>query len=983
MTARLVRETAEAFGSLGYACVTSFDVAPWSARSKAGEFLRRHPDDTCIVYFAGHGHLASDGPAPQSVFPVDSPHPSDRSQSCVLFVLDTCGAPAGEVDRIRRSLPPDAWLILGTDSGSRRQAQGTFTRGLLTVLDRLRQGELDVDPTLPFVPLPVIASQLRRQMAFAGGSDVVVVEPLHVADSGSRNPPFFANPAYVGARRQGLLHRSLDPAVLPFVEDADSGLDPHHFMERASGSSAVAEHGRGVLGRFTGRRHELALLSDWLDDPDAPGPALVTGAPGAGKSALLGVLVSAAHPALHDRSRELWLRAAHVPAPATTGFAAVHARQRDLFEVCASVGRQLGTDVRTPQRLLEELRGMPTPPIVVVDALDEMVQSTDVMHQLLLPLTERARSDGRPLARILVATRPYSQYAPLLDAAAVDGLLIDLDRTPAHELTMDLAEYVTGILRSTRAFRHRGSVVHAFARELASTLVNRNTPELPWGTFLVAGLCARTFANSVHDTQIDPHDAAEAAHQVPHSLTEFLELELRSQPELFWLRPVLTALGAAHGLGMPVSTLQRVAPLFTAGRDGRNVPPEPSHNELRRTLQAARFYLRTATDSDGSLLYRLFHQSIADYLVDDFAHSAAPQWRRSLLELLLRPLGAAPSRDWQAAEPYVLRHALALATEAGLEGELLNDPEFLLHADPRSVREAVSNTPDAARLPLSIVQQLLDSRHSVRDRRTAASLTALRDGNAELATRLAAPAHGSGLPWVPRWTVRCHPSPARILALPADGHTELLVLPAESGDYAVLNGRTGKARSNRPHPLAFTHAERIQVAGLTVVRLTDSSRGNWIHEPGRRRLIDAGPAPHHHATGLEPGQLDPGPDRTGPTGPSVHALFDGLLVVCRGAEDGSVRLEDAVRREVFAQCDTRHDGPVTAVTCRYGASGLTVLTGGRDGAVHAWTPESDHAERLLLLNRPVQALEVTSRNELFVAAGDEIIAFRGEPRSDR
>ncbi|MFE1437263.1 hypothetical protein [Streptomyces sp. NPDC058739] len=57
--------------------------------------------------------------------------------------------------------------------------------------------------------------------------------------------------------------------------------------------------------------------------------------------------------------------------------------------------------------------------------------------------------------------------------------------------------------------------------------------------------------------------------------------------------------------------------------------------------------------------------------------------------------------------------------------------------------------------------------------------------------------------------------------------------------------------------------------------------------------------------------------------------------------------------------------------------------GGRDGGVHAWNPESGRTERLLLLNHPIQALEVTSRNELFVAAGDEIIAFRGEPRSDR
>ncbi|MER6560683.1 AAA family ATPase [Streptomyces sp. NPDC001027] len=982
--AGLIREVADTLTTMGYVSATLSDVPVRRFGGEVTDFLdRQHPDDLCIVYAAGHGVHWNDRRAPgadggtdqrwsDASFWSDLLHSGHPSRPTVLFVFDTSPAAPRRFELGPDGLPPRNWLIL--DSGSREgpRSAGALSRALVSVLSRLRHGALDIDSRLAVVPLQTLAQEIQRELSYSVASALVMAGPSDARDleDGEGSPPFFMNPAYMGGRRHGLLPRSIDPAVLPFLADVDAGLDHLHFMERASGTSAVAEYGRGVLGRFTGRRRELDTLSDWLDDPNARGPALVTGAPGSGKSALLGILVCAAHPALREVTEELWMRAFRAPLPAVKDFAAVHARQRDVSEVCDSIARQLGVGARSPDRLLQLLRKKAAPPVVIVDALDEMIQGSEVMHRLLLPLALDRRDDGRPLARVLVATRPYAEFQPLLDAAAESGLLVDLDRVPRQELAEDLADYVTGILRTTSQFRRRSSVVHAFAHELASALVDQRSPELPWGSFLVAGLLTRHFINSGAERVSVWQEAAEAAHRVPHTLTEFLELELRSQPDLFWLRPVLTALGTAHGQGMPVSALSRVAPLFAAEGDDSAVPAAPSPDAMKETLEAARFYLRSVTDVDGTLLYRLFHQSMADYLVADFAQSAGDRdWRRSLLKRLLAPLGHASARKWDAAEPYILRHGIAIAKDADREWELLEDPEFLFRADPRAVREALAGHFEPQGLPRPVLERLLDRKLSARHRRTAASLTALRDGHSNLAHRLSEPVHGAALPWQPRWTTSCPTRPERLLALSADHRTELFVLSAGEGDHVVLEGHTGQRTGpEHPHPARLVDAQRFSLAGRAVALATDATGHLWIHEPGTPHLIDAG-------RGF--GSLAPFATSQEPAGPSVHALFNGLLVVCRGTAEGSVIVESAVDRDLLVRQERVHKGPVTALTVRYGKSGLRLLTGGADATVKSWNPEGDLVERILILDSPVRALDITSDDELFVASDNEVAAFLG------
>jgi hypothetical protein len=159
-------------------------------------------------------------------------------------------------------------------------------------LDLLRKGYWDLSPAVSDIPVETVARQIAREMTRAddgqGYAPTVVHSPKRVASS--TPPPFFANPAHSlePARRLG---QRLDAALIDLAADFDVAFDLPHFLGKAAGTSG----GSGLFSCFfTGRGQELARVRDWLDGNE---PLLVvTGEPGAGKSALLGATVWLAHP---------------------------------------------------------------------------------------------------------------------------------------------------------------------------------------------------------------------------------------------------------------------------------------------------------------------------------------------------------------------------------------------------------------------------------------------------------------------------------------------------------------------------------------------------------------------------------------------------------------------------------------------------------------------------------------------------------------
>ena len=202
---------------------------------------------------------------------------------------------------------------------------------------------------------------------------------------------------------------------------ADPGEARSHFTRRARGQRSVARGG----DLFRGRRAALDRIRGWLTAGEPPGqPLVVTGQPGAGKSA---VLARAA----------LSVEAEH-GGPGL----AFHARAATIGDFLTALADLTGVDTpASADELVTSLAGLPgQPPIrVVVDALDEAASDLD-RRQIAEALAELAVLPG---LRVAVATRPLAAgnpYAPggLLPALGVtardDRSLVDLDSDAYFDL---------------------------------------------------------------------------------------------------------------------------------------------------------------------------------------------------------------------------------------------------------------------------------------------------------------------------------------------------------------------------------------------------------------------------------------------------------------------------------------------------------------------------------------------------------------------
>ncbi|RAY15331.1 hypothetical protein DPM19_11535 [Actinomadura craniellae] len=948
----LVRELTATFEALG------FDPAPGGHRDLPSAELGRAvlgglaaPADVAVVHVISHGHrgrsdgvylLGADG-AVSRENDVESwlKEIEDRADGPpTLFLLDLCHA--GRLARLPwQSGGSGRSRVLAACQGDEAAYDGRFTRALINVLRDLRG--LAVDPALEHVPLATVAQAVRREVnrlaTEADGFGQQVTGSL-VDISADSDLPFFPNPAYRAGLPRAELRRGLDPGVLPFLDDLDEGLDARHFIDRAAGTGVLGEFdparlsarrfihwmtGVGapesepdlIAGCFTGRDRQLQQLSRWINFFDRGTLAVLTGSPGAGKSALLGVLVCAAHPRLHAPTKPLWNRATHLPDPLHPGqLAAIHARRRTLDEVTASIARQLGLPPPgDPARLIAAMRDLPVPPVLVLDALDEAEDGTALMNHLLLPLAAD-RTERGATARLLVGTRRYPEYAPLLAAAAIT----DLDDIPTDVLEDDLNRYVLELLRATPLYRPRGAVQGAFAHESAQVLAR----EREWGGFLVAGLYTRHFVTTHTDPPLDdPAEAERLGAAVPRSLPEVFELDLDAQAGDRPLRPVLTALAFAQGQGMPVSVIARVAGALAGNslpdpqaQDGQRLPPRSpgtggnvvragsqardgqrprpgrplSGAQVRDALDAGRFYLRRAVDTDGTVLYRLFHQGLADHLAErDDAGAVLPA--------LLAALGPPGARDWSAAEPYLLRHALHHADAAGDPGALLDDPEFLLHADPACHADRPDSWPmlRAHRRAVADAGPAGDPRHHL-------ALRAARAGDVRLAERVANPPGGRPLPWQPRHVWR-RPAALPTAAPPTQG------VPGHDGPvYALAVG------SLDDRPIAVTGGADHTVR---------------IHDLAT--LQQLGP-PLHTARA--------------PVYAVALRLHRGRPIAVTGEADGTVRALDLAARDQMGPAYTVHEGPAYGVACTKAAdelfaNALIALSVGADSLVRTtqfWNP---------------------------------------------
>lgn len=382
---KLVGELSQVLGDLGYETTARAETELASAG--LGAALREQldwadADGVLIVHVVPHGQVAdgnatiyllgSDGQAHQDT---DVAHwltslHNVGTRPLTLFLLDMCQA--GTAARLPwqalASGPVRGWVIAAS-RGDRPAYDGRFTRAVTSVLRALAMGELDIDPVLEHVPMDTVARAIGREVnRLAAAEDAYpqqVTATLVDISADVPELPFFPNPAYRDDPR-AKLRADLDPGLTPFLDDLDEGLDARHFVERAAGAGPLPEAAWDLKGCFTGRAEELRRLSPWLSgEGDAP-LHVVTGSPGVGKSALLGVLVCAAHPVLREQTRAVWGRIAQRPLR-LTDLAAVHARRRGVGAVTQSLARQLGVaETGTPAELVSAVAERPRRPVIVI-----------------------------------------------------------------------------------------------------------------------------------------------------------------------------------------------------------------------------------------------------------------------------------------------------------------------------------------------------------------------------------------------------------------------------------------------------------------------------------------------------------------------------------------------------------------------------------------------------------------------------------------
>ncbi|GAO09836.1 hypothetical protein TPA0598_06_00010, partial [Streptomyces lydicamycinicus] len=793
--------------------------------------------DVLIVHIVGHGELAEG--SSEKLYVLDSDgqrlsrpvgawidliedHPQ-RHRPMTLFIFDVCYAGEAAVTAWHARMDVDrrrAWVLAATGPGQKAFGY-RLSRALVQVLEKYRDLKVRFDPSVRYIPAHTVWRDIGRTVNEladqADGLPQTVLTSLVPGHADLSHLTFFPNPSYAPDRGSSAVAPGLPPEVARL---ADWAADPMHFMRRAGGAEPV--HRAWAEGYFSGRTAQLDTFASWLDDEAAaPGLRVVTGKPGAGKSALLGVLVCAAHPALRRYTRALWAGLGDRAPGENDRLAVVHARRLALDDIVHSLARQLRhihsrDDSGDVSEMSEQAVGNPadyllgllpndeSPVTLIVDALDEALQPQDITTALLLPLARKAHRPGSRL-RLLVGTRDDERFRGLLALARDASGCTDLSAIVPEVVCQDVADYVRQLLAADGPYAVDAlrPVRDTLARAIADTLTGpglsdrpaQDTDALHWGEFLTAGLYAHYLLASPPPGTAE--EAAELGRAVPRSLPALLELDLQRHQEPL-LRPVLTALAFAQGRGMPESVLAHTTTAFTTPVDSTTPLALP---DLYSLLDGeARFYLRRDVDDDGTTLYRLFHEGLAEWLRvpdnqppdQDTPTAALPPLDPAgpLYERLLDsvPRDASGRRQWHLATPYLLRHTAQHAIRAGRLDELLNDGGYLQHADPHTLADALRHAhSEQARLNAAVYRASwgVHQRLPPAARRQLLALDAARFRNTPLQAELP-----GDTDWQVRWATGSQVSTALVRTLTghSDGVRAVGVVELDGRPHAITGG---------------------------------------------------------------------------------------------------------------------------------------------------------------------------------------------------
>ncbi|WP_091038725.1 caspase family protein [Glycomyces harbinensis] len=537
-------------------------------------------------------------------------------QRDLLIILDVCHAGTA-VDRLGLEQSDQVWFAAAATPGE-GTLKGHFTTAFAKALKDITDGWVVADPGREYIKMSLLREVFAEHFQALMAAEGVIAPKSKFLGKWTTSPEpestVIPNPRYTPeAKERSRARAGIDPAMREYL---DAGLDIGHFHDR--------------VGRnFTGRGSILDRLGTWLGgEPHRSELQIVTGSAGVGKSTVLGAIVLTQHPHI-DRVRSYQtairtlrrrfpesLRALRPAGPV----AAVHARQRRFEEIVGSFIEQLRTQIRTPppdvrdhDAFIAWISRAPEPPLLILDALDESINPPHISDTLLRGLMQAGAQRGRPVCRLLVAGRNADADQRMmftrLKRSALGSNEYDLDGTPPEELRKDLTDFLLREFDTVAPGASAGTI-DTIAERTAAVL-SAGDRDSGYGAFMVAALFAR-YLNRAGLLE-DGGDAVDRAlDRIPRSLPGVLEMDLAnehlgSSPQD--RRAVLAALAHAKGTGMPVSVVDLL------GREVFEAGPHLDTVDLLTRSTDVKVYLRTDVDpSSGEVLFRLFHQGLADHL---------------------------------------------------------------------------------------------------------------------------------------------------------------------------------------------------------------------------------------------------------------------------------------------------------------------------------------------------------------------------------
>jgi WD40 repeat protein len=773
-----LRLVARCFAELGYKRVlteVSEDPAMQQLRSAISDWFHapeRSAADWVVFYYSGHAETDED----------ESRHYLLLARSR-LDQLDASALAAEDLVRLMLKGSPvqQMLIILDTCYAGRGIADAAV---LVPRLERRWNAETDHGVYL-------VAASRSREEAAPGAFAAAFTEAIRNRDlrTGGLSQPYLDAGAIIEVTRQALEeHHPHQRAAWSVVSASGlsrlipnlyykpgipAGLDLEsqrrhdvtvHWGPRASGNELV-----GGASYFTGREALMRKLVAWLTGPAADGRArVITGGPGTGKSAVLGRIVTLADPTsrqqLQDAGALTNVEATTVP-PVGIVDIAVNAHGKTLREmvnlVASSVGdasltaqlNQIRDDGEVADRLAAALAGHPQRLTIVVDALDEAAQPRVIARRLLSPLS------GLQSVRLLIGSRPDGRpdrpgkRVQSLGSATIE---FDLDQ-PKHLGPDDVANYVTRRLlaaeESSRSTPYRG-------RPELAWQVARAVAERAGMVFLVARIVSQTLIEAVDI--VDPTQAG-WAERFPREVTDAFDAYLDrfdATPALGLAKhqviDLLMALAYAEGEGLPWDHVW--APLASA-LSGRRY----CDADVRLLLELAGAYI-VEGNVKGRSVYRLYHEALVEYL-RGISRGEEIQRKIALCLIDLTPDLSPDAKDWRRSHWYVRRCLASHAAAAGLLGDLLQDPLYLVTAEPsRLLRAMAGRGREIPTAPMAVYRRMVRHISSEQLDENAAylELYARQLGAINLIERLAR-LPSVCPPWSPRWVQWIESNPSRVV----------------------------------------------------------------------------------------------------------------------------------------------------------------------------------------------------------------------------